>query len=55
MSLLDFIFAVFISIVLYIFHRNAFKRCFRNRRCGQWACKYFFECEYSSKRDKKDQ
>lgn len=50
--LLVFIFFVLPFHILFdIYHIYAYKRCIRFRRCREWICKYYHDCEYANKRD----
>lgn len=46
-----FISFIIFCILMDIWHKYAYKRCIRSRRCREWMCKYYHECEYANKRD----
>lgn len=38
---------VLFCILFDLWHKYAFKRCIRFKRCREWMCKYYHECDYS--------
>lgn len=51
LCIISFVISFVVSIFMNIRYYYAYKRCNRFRRCRQWMCKYFHECEYAEKRD----
>lgn len=39
------LFGVVFPICFDLYHVYAYKRCIRNRKCREWLCKNFHECE----------